>query len=131
MKPAHLTVTEYNQHRKFHWLKLIAQYPGFRKKALMLRLCILIADRFHTDRGIIEFSIDFAAEALDCDPSQIARARGELVQLGWLALVKSATFSRRSYSANQYDLSGGPSKAELGSKTSREWVIRYDETNND
>jgi hypothetical protein len=122
IKPDHLTVTEFNQRRKFHWLRLVAKYPGFRRKALMLRLCIYIADQYHTNFGTIEFSMDTAAKALDCDPSQIARARGELVQLGWLILVQGATFSRRSYSANRYNLSGGPSKVELGSKTAGEWV---------
>jgi hypothetical protein len=122
MKPDHLTVTAYNQLRKFHWLLLVAKYEGFRRKALMLRLCIYIADQYHTDLGTIEFSMDTAAKALDCDPSQIARARGELVQLGWLVLVHGATHSRKQYSANKYDLSGGPDQYELGSKSGRQWV---------
>jgi hypothetical protein len=122
MKPNHLTVTEWNQKRKFHWLQLVAQYPGFRRKALMLRLCIYIADQYHTNYGTIEFSMDTAAQALDCDSSQIARARRELVQLGWIVLVQAASFGRKSYSANKYDLAGGPTKIELGGTSGRVWV---------
>lgn len=124
MKPDHLTVTQFNQHRKFNWLRLIARFWGFRKKALTLRLCILIADRFHTDMGHIEFSLEFAAEALDCDPSQIARARRELVQLQWLVLKEKAKSTRQSYSANKYDLGGGPEAIDLAGPYANGWVER-------
>ena len=107
-KPFDPVQVKRNQMRKFRWLELVAQHPGFRRKPIMYRLAIYVSKCFHTGLGYIEFSIDGAAAWLDVDPSQIVRARNELVKLGWLLMIKAATPSRKYYSANRYDLAGGP-----------------------
>lgn len=101
-------VMRFHQKRKVTWLRHIAKDPRFHRKALTLRLAVYIFDRFHTGLGYIEFSMNHAAAWLDVDPSQIARCRKELVKLGWLRLVAPAKLTRQSYSANRYDLAGGP-----------------------
>lgn len=116
MKPSHLDVVQYHQRKKFRWLQLIAKCPKLRKSPFVLRLCICIADRYHTELGYIEFSKNAAAEWLDADPGQVTRARKLLVKLGWLLLVRSATLSRQNYSANRYDLAGGPEDHDLSAE---------------
>ncbi len=97
-----------NQKRKINWLCFVAKDPRFHRKALTLRLAVYIFERYHTGLGYIEFSKTHAAKWLEVDPSQIVRCRQELVKLGWLKLVAPAKLTRKYYSANRYDLTGGP-----------------------
>lgn len=101
-------VMKFHMRRKLRWLELIAQHPSYTRKAMVFRLGIFIMKKFHTGLGYIEFSIKEAAKWLCVDDSQVVRARNLLVRHGWLRLVKSATLSRRTYSANRYDIAGGP-----------------------
>jgi hypothetical protein len=107
-KPTTPDQVQRNQRRKFRWLELVAQCPAFRKKAVAMRLAVYIMKNYHTFHGYIEFSKNAAALWLELDPSQVTRARNLFVKLGWLRLVRTARAQRFGYSANRYDLAGGP-----------------------
>jgi hypothetical protein len=94
--------------RKFYWHTKAMNDPFFRRKALALRLLDFIMHRYHTGKGYIEFSNNSAAQALDVEPRQIARAKRQFIERGWLKLVGAYDRRLRKWNANRYDLAGGP-----------------------